>query len=280
MNRFLIFSFLLMALLLCRGCHEGDNKTEKTVSLAPDSITQEGAFRKSNGEMCHMKVNVTISYPAGYNDSTVLPELQQLFNREVLGAPKAITQVKDALRYYAQSLLNSNTPSGMGSTRASNDTIAGDLDEIDVDRFESSVNISVVFNSHNIISFCKESTIRKNNRVSSVSHHYVNIDLDSMKRIGLNDLFRDDCLEQVTKNLKRQLMTDKDADNEDELNDFGYFNLPNLTVTGNFFFTPDGITWSYDSGVVAVASVGEPTINLDYDDLKSLKCDHSLLDRF
>ena len=63
------------------------------------------------------------------------------------------------------------------------------------------------------------------------------------------------------------------------LNDLGYFNLPNLTVTGNFFFTSSGITWSYDPSVVAVASVGEPTINIDYDDLKDYLSDDSIINR-
>ena len=100
-----------------------------------------------------------------------------------------------------------------------------------------------------------------------------------MKRITLHDLFRDDSLDKISQRLKNQLMDDKDASNEDELNDLGYFNLPNLTVTGNFFFTSSGITWSYDPSVVAVASVGEPTINIDYDDLKDYLSDDSIINR-
>ena len=137
----------------------------------------------------------------------------------------------------------------------------------------------MVYNDHDVITFCKEETIKKNDQVTSVSHHYVNFDLQSMKRITLHDLFRDDSLDKISQRLKNQLMDDKDASNEDELNDLGYFNLPNLTVTGNFFFTSSGITWSYDPSVVAVASVGEPTINIDYDDLKDYLSDDSIINR-
>lgn len=280
MNRFLVFP-LILALAFCvlGGCSDA-GKQESKVDFATDSVVQLGAFKKSNGEMCQMKVNVVVSYPVASKDSMAMRELQQVFNREVLHAPKGISQVKDAIKFYAQSLVNNNTPSQAGATRASNDTITGEIDEIDIDRLELSVIISVVYNAHNIISFCKEETIKKNNYTTSVTHHYVSLDLDSLKRITLSDLFRDDCIDQVTKSLKKQLMSDKGAGNEDELNDFGYFNLPNLTVSGNFFFTPDGITWSFDPGVIAVASVGEPTINIDYDDLMQFKGDNSLLDRF
>lgn len=281
MNRFFLYPILLLlALCVAWGCSGNDNASDE-VELATDSIVQEGSFLKSNGEMCRMRSKVVITYPASYTDSTKVEQLQRLYNSEVLRAPKAIVDVKNALKYYAQSLVSSNTPMHSGATRASTDTIAGDdVDEIDIDQFESSVNISVVYNDNRIISFCKEETIKKNNQVTSVSHHYVNFDLDSVKRVTLNDLFRYDCFDRITTSLKQQLMSDKDASNEDELNDLGYFNLPNLTITGNFFFTPSGITWSYDPSVVAVASVGEPTIQLDYSDLKDFKCENSLLDRF
>ena len=90
---------------------------------------------------------------------------------------------------------------------------------------------------------------------------------------------RDDCIEKLTAALKEKLMDDQGASNEDELNDLGYFNLPNLTVTNNFFFTSRGITWSYDASVIAVESVGEPTINIDYDDLEQFQCENSILKR-
>lgn len=100
-----------------------------------------------------------------------------------------------------------------------------------------------------------------------------------MKRVTLGDMFRDDSFDKLTAQLKEKLMDDKGASNEDELNDLGYFNLPNLSVTSNFFFTSRGVTWSYDSSVIAVASVGEPTINIDYDDLEPFYSDNSILKR-
>ncbi len=282
MNRFFTYLFLVtLFLMMAHGCScvRGDNGTGE-VTLASDSIVEQSAFKKSNGEMCHMKVNVIISYPSSYKDSATVEQLQQLYNSLILKAPGKMSQVKDALKLYAQSLIGRDVPVQAGATRASTDTIPADFDEIDIDSIESLIDVKVVYNNNSIITFCREETIKKNNVMTSVSHQYVNIDLESMKRIGLSDLFRDDCLDQVTQSLKRQLMNDKDVSNEDELNDIGYFNLPNLTVTGNFFFTPDGVTWSYDPSVVAVASVGVPTINIDYDDLKNYKCDNSLLDRF
>ena len=272
-----LLALIALLTLALAGCSSGNKSGE--VKLATDSLVETGSFKKSNGEVCKMKANVVVSYPQDFKDSTALAGLQQLFMTNVLKTPSGVKAMKEAIKFYAQSIINQNTPSQYGNTRASNDSIDGDYDEIDIDQFESNVVINVVFNDNDVISFCKEETIKKNDQVTSVSHHYVNFDLQSMKRITLNDLFRDDSLDKISQQLKSQLMDDKDASNEDELNDLGYFNLPNLTVTGNFYFTPSGITWSYDPSVVAVASVGEPTINIDYDDLQDYLSDDSIIKR-
>ena len=272
-----LLALIALLTLALAGCSSGNKSGE--VKLATDSLVETGSFKKSNGEVCKMKANVVVSYPQDFKDSTALAGLQQLFMTNVLKTPSGVKAMKEAIKFYAQSIINQNTPSQYGNTRASNDSIDDDYDEIDIDQFESNVVINVVFNDNDVISFCKEETIKKNDQVTSVSHHYVNFDLQSMKRITLNDLFRDDSLDKSSQQLKSQLMVDKDASNEDELNDLGYFNLPNLTVTGNFYFTPSGITWSYDPSVVAVASVGEPTINIDYDDLQDYLSDDSIIKR-
>ena len=67
---------------------------------------------------------------------------------------------------------------------------------------------------------------------------------------------------------------------EEQLNELGYYNLPNISVTDNFYFTPEGLVWSYEPGTLAVATVGEPTIALPYGDLAPYLLDNSILKRF
>ncbi|MBR6432435.1 MAG: DUF3298 domain-containing protein, partial [Muribaculaceae bacterium] len=197
----------------------------------------------------------------------------------LLKAPKEVTSIKDAMQHYAKSTITRNTPSKYSQASSGNDSINGDIDEIDIDKFESTINIKVVYNDNELITFCREEAIDKNGQRTSTSHHYTSFDLKEMKKISLSDLIREDSYDKVTAQLKSKLMDDKGASNEDELNDMGYFNLPNLAVTNNFFFTSKGVTWSYDSSVIAVASVGEPTINIDYDDLEQFYSDNSVLKR-
>lgn len=274
---FVIALTLIVALCSCSSGNDGES-AGGDVTVAADSIVETGAFKKSNGETCEMKVSLVVSYPQAYKDAESLARLQQLFKSTMLKAQESAS-IKDAMRICAKSMIYSNTPSQYGNTRSSAEVVGGDVDEIDIDRFESRVVIKVIYNDNDVITFCREESIDKNGQLTSTSHHYTSFDLKEMKKITLSDLFRDDCLDKVTAQLKTKLMDDKGASNDDELNEMGYFNLPNLSVTSNFFFTSKGVTWSYDPSVIAVASVGEPTINIDYDDLQDYLSDNSIIKR-
>ncbi|MBR5087192.1 MAG: DUF3298 domain-containing protein [Muribaculaceae bacterium] len=281
MNHKLAYFAIVMLLVSVSTSCSCSNSASKNgdVTVATDSITETGSFKKSNGEVCEMKVNLVVSYPQAYKDSVTLEKLQKLFATHLLKAPKEVTSIKDAMQHYAKSTITRNTPSKYSQASSGNDSINGDIDEIDIDKFESTINIKVVYNDNELITFCREEAIDKNGQRTSTSHHYTSFDLKEMKKISLSDLIREDSYDKVTAQLKSKLMDDKGASNEDELNDMGYFNLPNLAVTNNFFFTSKGVTWSYDSSVIAVASVGEPTINIDYDDLEQFYSDNSVLKR-
>lgn len=283
MNRIITFCFIsvmiLVALNSCSGDGDNDSPMNGEVTMATDSVVQTGSFKKSNGEVCDMKVTVVSSFPQSFKDQATIAELQHLFNSNLLLDTTSSTSVKDAMKHYAQAIVSQDMPSSGGEASASSDSLNIDVDEIDIDRFEPRIVIKVVYNDNDLITFCKEETISKNGQNTSVSHHYVSFDLQQMKRVTLSDMFSDDSIDKLTAKLKDKLMDDKGASDEDELNDLGYFNLPNLSVNGNFFFTSRGVTWSYDPSVIAVASVGEPTINIDYDDLEPFFCDNSLLKR-
>ena len=280
MNRNTALCAIVVAVLVAlASCSGNGSSMNGDVALATDSVIETGSFKKSNGEMCQMKATLVVSYPQSFKDSVAMLKLQQLFTSSLLKAPKGTTSVKEAMKSYARAIVSQNTPTSAGATRASDDSLSLDIDEVDIDRFEPRITIKVVYNDKDLITFCREESITKNGQVTSMSHHYVSFDLQEMKRVTLSDMFSDDCLDKLTAQLKEQLMDDKDASTEDELNDLGYFNLPNLSVTSNFFFTGSGVTWSYDSSVIAVASVGEPTISIDYDDLEPYYSDNSILKR-
>ena len=67
------------------------------------------------------------------------------------------------------------------------------------------------------------------------------------------------------------------ATGNEQLNDLGYFNVENITVSRNFYFDENGVTWSYLPNELAVEAVGEPKIFIPYGDLADYLCDDSII---
>ena len=235
------------------------------------------SFKKSNGELCKLKTTVVISFPKEYKDKGTTQKLQHLYNAVVLNSSENVEDTKKALNVFAKSLMMQNSTEDDDTNTPVNEE---DFDQIDIDNFELNVKISNVYNNNDLLTFCREDIVKKNDQITSVTHHYVTIDLLSMKKVTLSDLFLNEDNSLVTQMLKTTLMETEGVSSEDELNQLGYYNLPNLSVTSNFYFTDKGIIWSYAPGEIAVTSVGETTIMLPFEELMRFNNENSLLSRF
>ena len=267
-------AFLLAGLALTTGCTEGGEKRD-SVTFAVDSLAVTSQFKKSNGELCRQQVNIKINYPKRYRDAKSLQRLQALYAKLLLDAPDSLAaSLPAAMSGLARALTMSDAATEQDITAIE------EWDVVDVDSLTVNVLVTPVFNSHDIVSLCKQEIMMKNGRETSRIHRYFNIDLEAMARVEVNRLFKDVCVEDVCKLLRAQLLKQNHVAQEEQLNELGYYNLPNISVTDNFYFTPEGLVWSYEPGTLAVATVGEPTIALPYGDLAPYLLDNSILKRF
>ena len=145
--------------------------------------------------------------------------------------------------------------------------------------YATSTRVTPIYNRNGVVTFERVDVVKKNDKVASVTHRYYSFDVTTQSFIDLNMLFRDDALPDVCQLLKQQLLTQNNASGNEQLNDLGYFNVENLTVTRNFYFDDKGVTWSYLPNELAVEAVGEPKITIPYGDLTDYQCDNSILER-
>lgn len=268
------------------GTQDGDIGVD-TVSVALDTASRSGSFTKSNGKTCRQRVAVSVACPKQYKDKQATERIRRLVAQYVLEAPDSI-DLHDAVARYATSLLIQDTPRDEQEADLSEAEADGTLmtvsaiekDPLEVDDIDIAVNVTVVYNDRDIVTFCKEETVTKNKTVSSTVHHYFSFDLQAMALVQLNRLFRDINLYDITALLREQLLKQNNVDSDDRLNELGYFNLPNLQVTDNFFFTDDAVVWSFEPNTLAIGSVGEPQIAIPISDLEPFLLDNSLLNRF
>ena len=146
-------------------------------------------------------------------------------------------------------------------------------------KYATSTRITPIYNKHGVVTFERVDVVKKNDRVTSITHRYYNFDVESQTFIDVNRLFRDDAVADVCQLLRQQLLQQNNATGNEQLNDLGYFNVENLMVTSNFYFDDHGVTWSYLPNELAVEAIGEPKITISYGDLKDALCDDSIIKR-
>lgn len=273
---------LLMSMLA--GCSPtktdatgADDSSQEPVALSNVHKSEQTSFKLSTGEACQEIIDVTATYPKFFKDKASTEKLQKLFISTVLECNDSLS-IDQAVQAYAHSITDVDPDSDDDGGAEASEAAGDDSGYATDNKFVITVNITIAYHQHDVITFCKEETVKKN-EVTSKTHKYYNIDLKDLKVVDLT-MFKDESLNEICVLLKKQLMEQNNVKSADALNDLGYFNIDNLTVTSNFFFDENGITWSYLPQELAANANIEPKITLDYGTLKQFAASGSVLGRF
>ena len=243
---------LLAFTMLSTSCGRNGSKYaddgKPAVTTQKSQQQSNSSFMMSNGERCTILAEATIEYPKTIGENLPADSLQRLFAAYVDGA-------------------------------VSEDDVAEDSDGMTTLKYVTSTRITPIYNKHGVVTFERVDVVKKNDKVSSVTHRYYSFDVESQTYIDVNRLFRDDAISDVCQLLKQQLLAQNNATGNEQLNDLGYFNVENITVSRNFYFDDNGVTWSFLPNELAVEAVGEPKITIPYKDLESSLCENSIIDR-
>ena len=250
-----------------------------TIGLDTVRLADTSSFIKASGERVGIYAEAMICVPAvAPSDTGTLLRLQRWFATRVLAAPDSLT-LQQALQLNVSNSLHQYdlldiSPEEMG-------LIPDECTECEVVyKYNTLTQVTLQRNDHGLATFCRLDVVKKNDRVTSVTHHYYTYDFVTGEDVDLSHLLRDDALADVTQLVRQRLLDQNNVSNADQLGELGYFNADNLWLTGNFYFGADGLTWSYPPGELAVDAIGEPTVTIAYDDIRPYATDASPLRRF
>ena len=244
------------------------------VTVKTQQLSDHSSFTMTGGERCTIDADATIDYPVATVEGQQVDSLIRLFAAYVLESSDSLS-LQEAMR---QVVANSMHQYDFMQEPVSSDEI-DERDDMVTLKYATSTRITPVYNKNGIVTFERVDVVKKNDKVTSITHRYYSFDVETQSFIDLNRLFRDDAIADVCQLLKQQLLKQNNATGNEQLNDLGYFNVENISVTPNFFFDDKGITWSFLPNELAVEAVGEPRITIPYDALSDFKCDDSILDR-
>lgn len=280
MNKTLFsLTVLLLALAALSNSCTKENKVKETVAMGESvsftsmKTSDTTSFKRSNGDVCQELVDVSATYPKYFKDEATTLKLQKIYINTVLEGNDSLA-IDEAIKQYSNEILSQNSIDSNYNSDYNEEENFGNV----ADKFYFAVNITVAYHQNDVVTLCKEETFKKNN-IASKTHKYYNIDLKNMAVIDLS-MFKDDALDDVCRLLKNKLMEQNKVKTSDELNELGYFNIDNLTVTPNFCFDENGITWSFLPQELAADANLEPKITLNYGALSPFASDKSVLKRF
>ena len=272
----LVISLSIIGFLFsCGKMKTGKSDDGKSaVIVKTQQLSDNSSFAMSNGERCTIVADATIDYPVNAGEGVPVDSLQRLFSAYVLESGDSLS-LQEAMRQVVANSMHQydfmREPVAKGE--------ADEADDMATIKYATSTRVTPIYNRNGVVTFERVDVVKKNDKVASVTHRYYSFDVTTQSFIDLNMLFRDDALPDVCQLLKQQLLAQNNASGNEQLNDLGYFNVENLTVTRNFYFDDKGVTWSYLPNELAVEAVGEPKITISYDALKSALCDDSIIER-
>ncbi|MBQ9554741.1 MAG: DUF3298 domain-containing protein [Muribaculaceae bacterium] len=247
------------------------------VSVKTQRLNDTSGFTMSNGERCTIVAEATIDYPIQAGKDVSIDSLQRLFAAYVLESGDTLS-LQEAMRQVVANSMHQYDFMEEPLTADEAAEAAAD-DGQNTLRYATSTRVTPVYNKNGVVTFERVDVVKKNDKVTSVTHRYYSFDVENQTYIDLPALFRDDAVADVCQLLRQQLLKQNNATGNEQLNDLGYFNVENLTVTRNFFFDDNGLTWSFLPNELAVEAVGEPSITIPYGDLDDYLSDDSILKR-
>ena len=271
---FIILSFTALLFSCSKSGKVSDGDGKLAVTVKSQRLNDSSSFTLSNGERCTIVADATIEYPVNAGEGVKVDSLQRLFAAYVLESGDTLS-LQDAMR---QVVTNSMHQYDFMVEPVSEDELA-ENDGMATLKYATSTRVTPIYNKNRVVTFERVDVVKKNDKVTSVTHRYYSFDVETQTYIDLNRLFRDDAVADVCQLLKQQLLKQNNATGNEQLNDLGYFNVENISVTRNFYFDDKGVTWSYLPNELAVEAVGEPKIFIPYGDLSDYLCDESIIEK-
>ena len=271
---FIILSFTALLFSCSKSGKSSGGDGKPAVTVKSQRLNDSSSFMMSNGERCTIIADATIDYPVKAEDGTPMDSLQKLFAAYVLESGDSLS-LQDAMR---QVVTNSMHQYDFMVEPVSQEELAEDEGMATL-KYATSTRVTPIYNKNGVVTFERVDVVKKNDKVTSVTHRYYSFDVETQTFIDLTRLFREDAVADVCQLLKQQLLKQNNATGNEQLNDLGYFNVENISVTRNFYFDDKGVTWSYLPNELAVEAVGEPKIFIPYGDLTDYLCDDSILER-
>lgn len=278
MRKILLFTCLttiVLQMLQSCGNSARENAVCDSVIFCKVLVRDSVSFPMEKGGRGTAMAQVELNFPVAATDSVETDKIKSLLGIWIMGTDSLIPDSVFAKRY-VEDMLSRFTLDEEYVEDDIHEAFQHESSENNI-KVEMAGRLYPVYNRNDLLCICKENVTKYGMEEPSTEHTFININLASMKRIALDDIFKEEAMQALNALIKVKLIEQVGAKNENEMFELGYFNLDNLVATNNFRMDSDGITWVYLPLEIACFRVGESSVVLRYDEISDFMVNNNPL---
>lgn len=271
------FCLFVMALLVLSSC-KTEKKTDVPNDVVYDSISVARIYHLDNDSTkpsCSLKINYI--FPIKYTDEKVLANMQKELNYAMMEDEKyedlkPAAAVDKYIEDYIENYKN-DAKEQFPDWQDSHDTE-------DYFSYYKTLNTKILFDMGGITSYQISSMDYKGGANSSTAYRNIVLDLQTGNTVKEQDIFRSEYKKLLNDMLIRKIVNQNKVQKPEDLLEFGYWGIEDLTSNNNFSVDSTGLTYIFNPGEYSAPSLGEIRVFLPYNEIQDMLNINSPIYRF
>lgn len=271
------FCLFVMALLVLSSC-KTEKKTDVPNDVVYDSISVARIYHLDNDSTkpsCSLKINYI--FPIKYTDEKVLANMQKELNYAMMEDEKyedlkPAAAVDKYIEDYIENYKN-DAKEQFPDWQDSHDTE-------DYFSYYKTLNTKILFDMGGITSYQISSMDYKGGANSSTAYRNIVLDLQTGNTVKEQDIFRPEYKKLLNDMLIRKIVNQNKVQKPEDLLEFGYWGIEDLTSNNNFSVDSTGLTYIFNPGEYSAPSLGEIRVFLPYNEIQDMLNINSPIYRF
>lgn len=243
-------------------------KAETPNGIVYDSLSVSRIYHMDNDSTkpsCSVKIKYI--FPVKYADAEILSKVQRELNYVIMEDESYESLSPDsAVNKYVADYINNYIEEAKEQFPDWSDS----EDSEDYYSFYKSIESKVLYDKNKLLAYQVSSMDYKGGASSYTLYRNVLIDLKTGTPVNEQDIFIPDYKNVLNAMLTNKIVKQNKVEKAEELLEFGYWGIEDITSNNNFYIDDNGLTYIFNQGEYSAPSLGEIRVPFTFDELSSI----------
>lgn len=259
--RNLIIILVACLLFSCNLNKESDSSI-KFSSISKDTV----CHLNDKADSPEIKLHLDFDFPSESSNKAVLPSLQSLLIKSIVGVDSVMKDPNEAASLYFNKWIReykSLDPEIVEGKDSLND-VAPDKRNFN---WKVSLKGFVSYYENNILCYLVETNTLTNGEKESKIIRSINVIVDKAQPLSLDDIFVEGYEDSLRPYIISQLKKDNKLSDADDIESAGFFNQEDIYVSHNYQLDKECVSFYYNPGEISANVIGNVVVKLPYSEL-------------